>query len=288
MTSLLEQIKAKRQQIANAGQRDKRPYKFKNAKTTIRILPTWNASGEGLFYRDFAEHWIKNREGKVLAVVADSGVCNGVPCPVKPMLWDLVNSARNEAEKKHYKDMIGSSRILVNALVLDDPDVNPNEPELINFSTSLFDDILAQMETFMEKYGKDCLSLEEGYDFIVSYNKNAPSPSQVYGGSFAPVSSKVDISKVGALTDLDAFVERKLADSERAINAVKSISNDRPLSIVNKSTEYSSGTRVIESKNEDYEEHMIVNNPKEASDAPNVNVNQSSISDDEIKALFDA
>ena len=223
MSDLLKQIQSKRQNIADKKTGSKNAYKFKQKNTTIRILPTWRDEEDGPFFHDFGQAFIKDLDGNLLAVIGDRKMTFGEDDPVRNLIQYAQGDASSDAGREHYKGMLAKQRHLVNALVLNDKDVNPSEPQIVDFSQTQLDLIFAQMEKILMD-GENPLDLAAGYDLDVE--KEGTGLNTRYKFLFARRPSKVDPSVMENVTNLDAYVRSKFQDTDRAINAIKAISQD--------------------------------------------------------------
>lgn len=225
MTSISELLKQKRQQTADKRMGSKNAYKFKGGKTTIRILPGWRKDGDPTFSHSFGQAFIKNMDKETLAVIGDRKITYGEDDPIRGLIQRAMGDAVTDAQREHYKEMLAKPRELVNALVLDDKEVDPSVAQVIDFSENMFDTILEQVE--LAGIAEEFLDLEDGFNLIVS--KTGTGFNTKYTFTFDRKSSAVNPSVMDTVVDLDAYVRSKFADTDRAINALKSISQGTPM-----------------------------------------------------------
>lgn len=241
MTSLADLIKNKRQNTADKKAGNKNTYKFKQAKTTLRILPSWR-KGDNKFFHEFGLSWIKDMDGNVLAAVGDAQVTYGDNDVLRGLIQKAMGEAKTDAQRQHFKDMIAKPRVLVNAQVLDDSSVDANVPEIIDFSEAQFDTILDQAQ--IAGIDADFLDLDKGYDLIVS--KSGKGLSTSYSFTFARAARPVPQTIMEGVNDIDAFIRAKFAETERGVNALKSImQGNAPLAITSQGHDYSGDSEPV-------------------------------------------
>lgn len=238
--SLLEQIQGKRQQIADKKTSGKNPYKFKMKKTIVRILPSWRGSEaeHQPFYHDFGQAFIKDLDGNTLAVIGDRRMCYGEDDEIRNLIVKACATAETDAVRQHYKDMLAKPRVIVNALVLNDSDVDPNTAEILDFSQNQFDTILPLMEAIVLD-GENPLDIDSGYNLIIE--KEGTSLQTRYKLYFERKPSKASSTAMETVVDLDAFVRAKCAETDRAINALKSVTQAASMPVSGRSLSYNGG-----------------------------------------------
>lgn len=225
MTTVTELLKQKRQQTADKRMGAKNPYKFKGGVTTIRILPTWRTDGDTTFFHEFGQAFIKNMDKQTLAVIGDRKLTYGEDDPIRSLIQRAMGDASTDAQREHYKEMLAKPRILVNALVLDDREVSPTEAQLIDLSETQFDQILEQVQ--LAGITEEFLDLTNGFNLKVS--KTGTGFTTKYSFTFDRKPSTVPTGAMETLTDIDAYVRSKFSDTDRAINALKSITQGAPI-----------------------------------------------------------
>lgn len=219
MTSIQELLKQKRQSIADKRMGSKKTYRFKGGVTTVRILPGWRKS-DPTFYHEFGQTFIKNMDGDVLAVVGDRMITYGEDDVVRNLLQRAKGDARTDAQREHYHDMLAKSRVLVNALILDDKEIDPTIPQIVEFSESQFDNILQQVE--LAGIDEEFLDLDSGFNLKVSKTGRGKNDTK-YSFAFDRKASSVDKSVMESVVDLDSYVRSQFEGTDRAVNALKSI-----------------------------------------------------------------
>lgn len=275
---LLSQIKSKRQQISDKKQGSKNTYRFKNKKTTIRILPTWRPADheEPIFYHDFGMSYIKDFDGNLLAVVGDARITYGQDDPIRNLINKALGTARTDAQRQHYKEMLAKPRIIVNALVLDDKEnADPNIPEIVEFSSNQFDQVLAQMQLIAEG-GENPLSLSAGYDLIVE--KEGSGLLTKYKFNFARKATSVPESAMENINDIDSFLRSKFTDSDRASNAIKSLTQGADV-YQSKAIGYSGNAETVTDSVEDAAFDIIEETRGNVSEPVSTNVQNASQED---------
>lgn len=280
MTTLLEQLQTKRQEIADKKTGGKNPYKFKMKKTILRILPSWRpATAEKQpIYHDWGQAFIKDLDGNTLAVIGDRRMSYGEVDPIRNLIQSAMGEASTDAQREHYKQMLAKPRVLVNALVLNDSDVDANTAEIIDFSQNQFDTILPLMEAILMD-GENPLDLEAGYNLVVE--KEGAGLLTRYKLYFERKPSKVSASVLDTLVDLDAYVRSKCADTDRAINALKSVTQGAALPTTSRSLGYAGNSTTVTEA-----EYNVVDTERAAGVQDPVRVETKNVSEEEIQALL--
>jgi hypothetical protein len=244
MTSVSDLLKKKRQQTADKRMGSKNAYKFKGGVTTIRILPGWRKDGDAMFSHPFGQAFIKNMDKETLAVIGDRKLTYGEDDPIRGLIQRAMGEAATDAQREHFKEMLAKPRELVNAIILDDREVNPNEAQVVDFSETQFDQILEQVE--LAGIAEEFLDLDNGFNLKVS--KTGTGFNTKYSFTFERKASKVDPAIMDTVIDLDAYVRSKFTDTDRAINALKSITQGTPIGagVPTKALSYSGGDEVVD------------------------------------------
>lgn len=269
MTSVTELLKQKRQQTADKRMGMKKPYRFKGGTTSIRILPGWRKD-DPTFSHSFGNAFIKTLDGELLAVVGDRKMTYGEDDPIRNLIQRAMSEAVTDAQREHFKEMLAKPRELVNALILDDKEVDPTVPQIIEFSENMFDQILGQVE--LSDIAEEFLDLDKGFNLKV--NKTGTGLSTRYSFTFDRKPTKVDKAVMDNVVDLDSYVRSQFSDTDRAINALKTISQGA--NVTPKSLSYSGDDALVEG---DY-------NSVDTADSASF-VEHRNVSDSEIDALFE-
>jgi hypothetical protein len=284
--SLAAQLKKKKQEVADRNAGRQNTYRFKQASTDIRLLGAWREPIEGEedapIFHDFGQTWIKDFDGNVLAVVGDRKITFGEDDVVRNLVYKALTAAKSDGQRKHYKEMLASSRVLVNGLVLNDPEVDPNEPQILEFSEAQFTGPITAMLIKAEEEGDDILSLEKGFNLTVG--KSGKGFDTKYEFTLARRSSKVDPAVMDKINDIDAFIRAKFADGERAVNAIKSLIGE-PVALIDRSTDLIEDRR--STRNEDVTDAQFDVIDDAAAGGVDVEVETVAVSDADIDALFD-
>jgi hypothetical protein len=287
MTTLTtaQRMELRRQKTADKKAGNSSTYRFKQKSTTIRILPSWRPETheDPTFFHDFGQTWIKDLDGKVLAVVGDNKMTFGEECPVRDLVERAYAGAKTDAQRNHYKEMKAKPRVLVNALILDDKEVKDNEPQIVEFSETQFDTILKDMLA-AEKAGDDVLSLTDGFDITV--DKSGSGLETKYAFTLARRSSAVKGDPMASINDIDAFIRAQFADNAKAINAIKAVSQGESLALTDRSTDMNQtrANRTTEDTVVDAEYSIVDDANTGGTDTV---VKSVHVSDAEIDALFD-
>lgn len=276
MTSISELLNKKIQQVNDKRAAGKNTYTFKQPVTTIRILPGWRTDGDPTFFHDFGQTWIKDMDGKVVTVILDQKLTYGTDDPVRPLVQRAMGEARTDAQRAHFKEMLAKPRVLVNAQVLDDKNVSPDVAEIVEFSEAGFTNAIEQAA--LAGIADEFLDPNKGFDLIVS--KKGKGFETKYTYTFARKPRAVPEAVLETRVDIDGYIRGKLGDSERAINAIKSLTvGAEVLSIENRATDYSGGADIIDGSFSAVDEAKTV--------TEEVEITKHTISEAEIDSLFE-
>lgn len=285
---LLAEIRAKRQGMADKKTSMKKAYKFKPGKTMLRILPSWrDESAESRpFSHDFGQAFIRDLDNNLLAVIGDRKMTYGEDDAVRDLIVLAKGEAPTDAQREHYHQMLAKPQHLVNALVLNDSAVDPTEPQLVSFSNSQMEnELLPKIEKLLVK-GHNPLDLDKGFDLEISRVGTTKNDTR-YSFDFERDSTKVDPKVMSRVIDLDSYVRAQFADTDRAINAIKSISQGALLPAPSRQRDMTTGDTSPPWNDDKVEEaeYSAVNDAKSGVREP-VRTNTVDVSQDEIDAML--
>lgn len=228
MSSLLDAIKKKKQAIAAKSGRE-RPTKLSSSKNIIRLLPNWKGDMEGQFSQDFGQHFIKDKGGNIQAVYICTATTFGRQCEVCAEIARHSAETTDEDMVKVLSEARSSSRILVNAIYLNGTHANAKtDPVLLELPTSVFNDILGIMETYLEDHDLNILSLEEGYDLVIS--KTGSGRETRYTVTPSPKARAIPANVLEKARDLDAYAKQEYdAGLQKAIASLGAVMGGRAL-----------------------------------------------------------
>ncbi len=211
MASILDMVRAKKAQIqASSGRREK-THKPQPGKNRYRILPGWRKDDSNgpkeQFYRDFAQHFIKNEAGEIQAVVPSMEVIYGKEDPFADKLREIISRCTDDDELKRLKEMQAKGRVLLNALHLDGED--PTTPVPLDLTPTTFEKVLE----LIEEHGEEMLDLENGVDIIIT--RSGKGLNTEYSVMAAAKSKPVDKAVMSKIIDLDAYVNQEYESSAK-------------------------------------------------------------------------
>lgn len=226
MTTELDDVLAlarkKRQEIAAKTGRGMDVKKPRDGKNRIRILPSWRSGVGKAFWQDFGQHWIKDRDNTVKAVVGCFDVTYGEPCAICDMLSKAGNLLTDDGGVKMLADAKAKGRVLVNALLLDGDKSAALTPVIYELTPTTFDSILS----LMEEYG-NITDLNEGVDIIIE--RTGSGLTTEYKVMPAPKSVKVPSSVLEKLINIDEAVKPEFIGKEnKAVAALSHLTGVRP------------------------------------------------------------
>lgn len=272
-----ERLKAKKQEVVVRAAARQNTYRWTLPSTEVRILPSWRPEThvDPTFFHDFGLSWIKDQDGTVLAVVADRKITYGEDDVVRNTISGAIGKQRTDAQRKHFKEMLASPRVICNGLVLNDPNVDPTEPQILEFSEGQWSGPVTDLIVAAEAEGDDIISLDKGFNLTVG--KTGKGFDTRYSFVLARRASAVDVKVLAKLHDIDAFIEAKFADGDKAVNAIKSLLGDGPVALIERSTD------LIEDRRSTVDTDVT---DADYSEAPDANVENVAISDEQLDELF--
>jgi len=220
--TMRERIEQKRKQIAEQSARGIRTYKFPQGKTYFRIVP---AADGGDFWRDFGIHYLKSHDGQQKAAIGDRYLTYGEDDTVRGLLDAAINNADNDDEKKFYRDMRASPRVVFQAVILGtvdpktkktvaDPNSPPDKPQLIEVSRTAFDEILSNFETYFDAdEDHDLSSLDRGHLFQVEKSGQGMQTEYKWNATPRPLPLKESIFE--KTVDLDQWIKDLFHEKEQ-------------------------------------------------------------------------
>ena len=126
MSKLLELIKAKKSEIAQATGDYKKTIKPADGTSRYRILPAWKKGSEQ-FWHDFGQHYIK-KDGKILAVMNCDNKTHGKNCAVCQAIEQGIHSSTDDEMIEALTAAKSKGRYLVNAVEVAR---NPSQVEIL-------------------------------------------------------------------------------------------------------------------------------------------------------------
>lgn len=205
--SLLDAIKSKRAAIAAKSNRE-RPVKLTSAKNQIRILPRWDGDFDGKFFQEFGQHFIKDKNGNVLAVYICTAQTFERECAVCSEIAKHSAALTDESLAGVLAGAKASSRYLVNAIYMNGTHANAKtEPVLLELSPSAFNGILAIAENYLEDHGINILDLKEGYDLVIA--KSGSGLETKYSVTPSPKPRAIDPAVISKARNLEEYAKQE-------------------------------------------------------------------------------
>lgn len=237
--SARDRILAKRGAIAADRSKGIKPYKWRVGITKFRILPardtavTPTMSGE--WDRKYGKTYIKDFTDKLLFAIGDREVTYGQHDPFRDMIFDAMRATSDPQVKEHYRKMLSSPKNIFCALILDDPNVQATEPQLIEMGDNAFDSILAQAFTWAEENEDyDPFSLQTGHVFQCERVGTGATDTR-YTFTITPKVAPLAPAILDKTIDLDGWVQSqfenldtKALEAMQKVNALAGISVAAP------------------------------------------------------------
>jgi len=220
MSSLLDLLRAKKQEIAAANGDRMKTIKPVDGSGRYRILPSWRGEGQQ-FWHDFGQHFIKNADKKIAAIYVCTEKTYGKPCAVCAAIEQgfAATASSDEFTNGLLKEAKSSSRILVNALHMDGG--SPGEVKILELSPTAFGAFLSIMEQY-EDAEQSIFDMTTGRDVIIT--RTGTGLQTKYTVMAAVKTSPLDPAKLAKLHNLDEYVQQEsTAQQLRALNSVRAV-----------------------------------------------------------------
>jgi hypothetical protein len=219
---LRQQLKDKRAEIEAKKQTGVGLAKIPAGSSRWRILPGWREDEGEKYSHNFGQHWFKNADGKVEAVVVCDWDTFGQPCPYDQPIRDAWRARRDQLQAlgltkeqinadatiKALNEMTSRRVSLVNACpVKTDKDgkvIEVGDPVLLPFGVTLDETFVNIFMTALND-GVNILSPEDGHDVIIS--KSGTGFGTEYAMTMALRSTRVDPGLVAKRMNIDAWIK---------------------------------------------------------------------------------
>lgn len=225
MSSLRDRIDAQRKAIADQKSAFERPYRWKQGKTLVRVLPGLVEADD--FSKPYGAHYIKNpSDGKIIAVVGDAEICYGKVCPVRQAIAELIQQRMeigDEAGAKLIKEWLARDSYVTNVEILGGADTeNKGKVVRVEFTRNQYDSILSLIDTILMTNPN--FNMNEGLPVMV---ERVGSGVQDTKYTFSAVPGTVPPPTPAVLdqrSDLQSYVDGKFGISvTKALTALSSM-----------------------------------------------------------------
>ncbi|MBE0438111.1 MAG: hypothetical protein IBX56_20210 [Methylomicrobium sp.] len=276
MSSLLEARRAlarqQKAEIQEKSGRRERALKPPIGKSKWRILPSWRGLEEPLFTHAFGQHFIKDKNGEMVAVHVCLDKTYGKSCPICESLARGIRNAESDETLNLLKEAQSSGTFLMNALRIDGDE--PTVPVLLSLSPTTYEKVLDLIDQYAEE-GVDLLDVNEGYDVVIS--RTGKGLNTKYDLNAAVKPSKIPKSVLENLHDLDLYVKQEReADEQKALGFIDKVVTGRAALPAS-----------VKSNDDDELEDILEGDYEETSDEDlNKSSKSKSVSDDELDDIL--
>lgn len=234
MTSLQDLLSKAKQRYS----RNDSATRLSKGKNKVRILPGWR-NGDPQFWHDFGQHWVKDTDGSVKAVVVCDAKTFDKECELCNMVEMGLNSLpEGSVEHRALQEAKATGRVLLNVLMLDSED--PKTPKVLEVPPTVFggNKGVGGIISLFEEY-PDLIDPEKGNDIIIE--KTGSGIDTRYGVMVANSKTKVSKDILEKLNNLDDFVNQ--TNTQRLLAAKSQFA---ALGVTSASTLAIADTRTIE------------------------------------------
>jgi len=227
MSSLLEARRAlarqQKAEIQEKSGRRERAVRPPVGKSKWRILPSWRGLEEPLFAHAFGQHFIKDKNGDMVAVHMCLDKTYGKPCLICDSIARGIRSAEDDDTINLLKESQSSGSYLMNALRIDGDE--PTTPVLLSLSPTTYEKVLDLIDQYADE-GVDLLDPSEGYDIVIS--RTGKGLNTKYDVNAAVKPSKISKSVLENLNDLDLYVKQEHeATEQKALSFIDKVVTGR-------------------------------------------------------------
>ena len=217
MSTLLDLIKAKKSEIAQATGDYKKTIKPVDGTSRYRILPAWKKGSEQ-FWHDFGQHFIK-KDGKILSVMNCDNKTHGKNCAVCNAIEQGIRSSTDDEMIEALTAAKSKGRYLVNAVEVAR---NPGQVEILELPSTAFNALLEAVQTNEEEAGLNILSVREGKDILIK--REGTGLKTKYTVSVSPKGTPLPADIMDKVNDLDDYVGVSSSTVlNRALSAVQAV-----------------------------------------------------------------
>lgn len=206
--------------------------KAKHTRASSRLKPKEGINRYRLLindtetWKDLGVHWIKsapdtdNPKGKVVAVIGSRDVVYDEPCPIATAVDRAIASAVDEESKKIFEEWKVRKSVLINALDRSKGSENPNDPQILELTTTTFAEVLGIVQQYADA-DQNVFDISEGVDIVIT--KSGKGLNTKYAVNTAPgVSQPVPAETLNRLANLQEHIETEFFKGEdrKALNAI--------------------------------------------------------------------
>jgi gp32 DNA binding protein like len=216
MSDFMAEIRKANEKLKTRFVKREPTQKPQKGKTRIRLLPGWNPKARGTYWRDYAQHYVKDLDDALIAVVPCASHIHGEDCPVCNELGKAIRASSSDEIIKQLEKSKANVTILLNVLLLDGED--PTTPVILEVKPSVMKGIHELMNDwdgviFDPANGQELVINREGTGLLTKYSVQI-SPRKT------PYDPKEVIPK---LHDLDEYVSATYeASMTKAVGFLKS------------------------------------------------------------------
>lgn len=220
MATSMQDILAKARQKSNANNKQ-RLSKPPAGKSTWRILPGWNPKEPNMFFHPYGQHYVKDLEGNIKAVLVCPDKTFDKPCEVCEMISAAMKNAPDDETRNKISESRANQQFIMNAVRVDNPD---GKVHILGVGSMLFNAIIESLEEY-----EDMLDPNEGNDLIIQREGTGLNTKYTLTPRAASKSKPVDASLLQQMHDLDVYCEEDFeAKKERALEALSGVTGILP------------------------------------------------------------
>lgn len=203
--SLADVLAAAKKKAASSN--FQRTVKPKQGKSVWRILPGWNKDEPQVFFHAFGQHFIKDLEGKLKVVIGCPDKTFDEPCEICDMIREAAKNAPTDKMREKILESKSTQRFLLNAINVDE---DPNKVVILEVGTSLFNDILANIEE-----DENLIDAEKGRDLVITREGSGLNTKYSLATRSKEKSIPVPKSALMELHDLGEYVKGDFEEKKK-------------------------------------------------------------------------
>ena len=207
MNKLLEAAKARKAAIDARKASGAGVAKIPNGTSRWRILPGWRPESPEVYYHDFGQHWIKDREGNVLAVYVCEWDTFQRPCDFCAPLKESIRATKDDAVLKALKEMTSRRTVLVNAVQISGVGFDAtkaNQAALLGLPIGVAD---TYANLFFQRLAEEInmLHLTDGRDIVIE--KTGTGLNTRYTVTDAAKNTPAPAGVMDSIVNIDGWIE---------------------------------------------------------------------------------
>ncbi len=224
---LADIIAKRKEQSESRKMKNDKAYSFKEGVTRFRILPGWRKDDD-TFFHDFGMHFVKDDQGKNVAVHVCPKATYEQECPTCQAINEAFGFVRENPDAsddsmiERLKEANSGSRILMNVIIRAESGNRADDiVTVLDMPRAAFETNVLEM---FEEYGEELLDVNEGLDIICTATGRGFDRKY----AFVPASKKTNVptvtpAQLDQRADIDKWIKAQNWEQERVQKAISAV-----------------------------------------------------------------